>query len=184
MRWRNTARIMATNNPIIAELQALAELPCRAGQHAFFERRYRDARPVDCVPMADVFTPEQLDFLKQSYRPERKQCYKNASDLVQLISHPWAFLFDGPVKYVEGYACSNGLFPIEHAFVKVGDKYIDPTFEIVLGMDVKSCHYVSLIEMEYRDLAEILLENEYYGDIYRTVYIRGLQGRKKAKADG
>lgn len=167
---------MATNNPIIAELQALAELPCGAGQHAFFERRYRDARPVDCVPMGDVLTAEQMAFLKQEYRPRQKQCYKNASDLVQMLSY---FCSD-PVEYVEGYVYDPILIPIEHAFVKVGDKYVDPTFELALGLDVRRCYYCSLIEVSRAELSRIEQDNGFYGEIYRTVYVRGLQGRKTA----
>ena len=173
---------MGNSNPIIAELKALAELPCGAGQHAFFERRYRDAVPVECVPMDEAFTPEQMEIIRKSFYFRQKQCYKNASDLLDVeICRAFRGM---ELRYVEGYVYDPILIPIEHAFVKVGDKYVDPTFELALGMDVRRCYYCSLIEVSRAELSRIERDNGFYGEIYRTVYVRGLQGRKTAKADG
>jgi hypothetical protein len=63
-----------------------------------------------------------------------------------------------------------GLLPIEHAFVKIGDKYIDPTFERALHIDVTKCEYVTLVELEWLELAEIQEKTGYYGGIYNFLW--------------
>ena len=162
-------------NVIIDELKAIAALDWNPDQKAYYERRAAIARPVECVPMRDVFTPEQLQFLFKNagYKTQEKMCYKNAADLIQIIEQ-WYFLldFDLPTKYVEGYAYCYGLLPIEHAFVKIGDKYIDPTFERALHRDVRKEMYASLIELDPETMARYQLETGYYGDLYQYDYLR------------
>ena len=51
-------------NRIIDELKAIAGMDWNPEQKAFYEQRAADARVVECVPMWDVFTPEQLRFLR------------------------------------------------------------------------------------------------------------------------
>lgn len=55
--------------------------------------------------------------------PVVKECYKNA--------HLLTLLFPDRVQYVEGK--TNVFIPIYHAFNRVGNKYIDITFEFALG---------------------------------------------------
>ena len=160
-------------NRIIDELKAVALLGWAPEQKAFYEQRAADARPVECVPMRDVFTPEQMQFLFKNagYKAQQKMCYKNAADLVQLISHPLAFIFPEPVRYVEGYAYCIELLPIEHAFVKVGDKYIDPTFERALHQDVREEMYVSCIELDPETMTRYQEETGFYGELYQYDYL-------------
>lgn len=160
-------------NRIIDELKAVALLGWAPEQKAFYEQRAADARPVECVPMRDVFTPEQMQFLFKNagYKAQQRMCYKNAADLVQLISHPLAFIFPEPVRYVEGYAYCAELLPIEHAFVKVGDKYIDPTFERALHRDVREEMYVSCIELDPETMTRYQEETGFYGELYHYDYM-------------
>ena len=162
---------METNH-IIDELRAVAALDWNPEQKAYYEQRAADARPVECVRMCDVFTPDAMDFLRENYHTQQKQCYKNAALLVMLISHPLGrFLFPQPVKYVEGFGYACGLLPIEHAFVKIGDKYIDPTFERALRRDVRKEMYASLIELDPETMAKYQYETGYYGELYQYDYL-------------
>lgn len=65
----------------------------------------------------------------------------------------------------------SGLLEIEHAFVKVGDKYIDPTFERALHRDVCKEMYAALIELDPETMAKYQLETGYYGDLYQYDYL-------------
>ena len=162
-------------NRIIDELKAVAGLDWNPEQKAFYEQRAADARPVECVPMRDVFTPEQLQFLFKNtgYKTQQKMCYRNAAELV--VRAEWmAAHFDSGVpeiKYVEGYAYCYGLSPIEHAFVKVGDLYVDPTFERALHRDVRKELYAACIELDAETMAKYLLETGYYGELYAYDYM-------------
>ena len=161
-------------NVIIDELKAIAALDWNPEHKAYYEQRAKDARIVQCVRMRDVFTPEQLQFLKDwGYRTQQKMCYRNAAELVRMIAGLGAFqLTREPVRYVEGFAYCYGLLPIEHAFVKIGDKYIDPTFERALHRDVRKEMYASLIELDPETMFRYQAETGYYGDLYQYDYLR------------
>ena len=160
-------------NRIIEELRAKASLDWNPEQKAWFEQQANDARPVQCVRMRDAFTPEQLELLKRwRYRPQQKMCYRNAAELVRLIAGNGAFcLTREPVRYVEGFVYCYGLLPIEHAFVKVGDLYVDPTFERALHRDVRNELYVSCIELDALTMANYQLETGYFGELYVYDYM-------------
>ena len=95
-------------------------------------------------------------------------CYRNAAELVFLMERA-DWLFPEPVRYVEGYAYC--MFPIEHAFVKYGDRYIDPTFERACHLDVRKELYASLIELGTYKLECYLLDTGYYGNLYQYAYL-------------
>ena len=134
---------------------------------------------MQCVRMRDAFTPEQMRFLRIHYHARQKECYRNAAEFVVLCS--WeSSVFPEPVKYVEGFAYSCGLLPIEHAFVKVGDKYIDPTFERALHLDVRKEMYASLIELEYWAMLQLQVETGYYGELYMYDYMKHHNARLAA----
>ena len=168
--------ITMETNHIIEELRAKAALDWNPEQKAWFEQQANDARPVQCVRMRDAFTPDQLRFLFQTmgYKTQQKMCYRNAADLVERVA--WmAGHFDPDVpetKYVEGFAYAYGLLPIEHAFVKVGDVYIDPTFERALHRDVRKEMYVTLAEYDFLEMARLQAETGYYGDLYQYAYLK------------
>lgn len=170
-------------NYIIQELNAIASLDVTGRQKAYFEQRARDARPVQCVPMRDVFTPEQLQFLFKNtgYKTQQKMCYRNAAQLVECAEWMAAHFDPGvsEIKYVEGLTYEPGLLPIEHAFVKIGDKYIDPTFERALHLDVTKCEYVALVELEWSELAAIQEKTGYYGEIYNYLFKQRMDAADK-----
>ena len=162
-------------NVIIQELRSRASLGWEPEQQAWFDQQANDALPVQCVQMRDVFTPDQMEMLFKNigYKTQQKMCYKNAAQLVESIE--WmAGHYDPnipPVKYVEGYAYCYGLLPIEHAFVKIGDKYIDPTFERALHRDVRKEMYASCIELDPETMARYQVETGFYGELYVYDYM-------------
>lgn len=72
------------------------------------------------------------------------------------------------VQYVEGK--TNVFIPIDHAFNRVGNKYIDITFEFALGLDPTQYEYVAFGEYPAGVIEEIADQTGYYGDIYRFCY--------------
>lgn len=81
------------------------------------------AKRVEVVKAADVFDEREIELIRRTVRPVVKGCYRNA--------HLLTLLFPDRVQYVEGK--TNAFIPIDHAFNRVGDKYIDITFEFALG---------------------------------------------------
>ena len=165
---------------IIEELKGRAKL--FDGEYkAYYEQVLRDARPVDCVPMKEAFSPEQMEFIREyGFRTHKKECYKNATQLINcLVAMNRAFDLP-PFRYVEGYARSF-VMNVEHAFVKIGDKYIDPTFERALRLDVRQEEYVSLIELEPVEMWKMQLETGYYGDLYKYSYMKRFRPEMAAK---
>ena len=157
-------------NPIINDLNARASFDWPDEQKAYFVQIAADAKPVDCVRMRDALTPEQMKWVRlMGYHTHQKRCYRNASDLVRILGKA-ADEWEMDIKYVEGFAFSCGLLSIEHAFVKIGDKYIDPTFERALKLDVRCEHYVSCLELDEQTLNRYQFETGYYGELYRYDY--------------
>ena len=165
---------MEPKNPIIEYLEAWSLLNVGKTEKHFLTQRLKDARSVECVRMQAVFNDEQMAFLRHCYKAQQRMCYRNASELLRLIAEPGgaSWLFPEPAFYVEGFVFSNGLFPIEHAFVKIGDRYIDPTFEMALKRDPRQEMYVSLIEIAPRELLKLEGETGYYGEMYRYSYLK------------
>lgn len=162
--------ITMETNHIVEELRAKASLDWNPEQKAWFVQQANDARAVQCVRMRDAFTPEQLQLIRDwGYKTQQKMCYRNAAELIRLIS--WDSRFTEPVRYVEGFAYAYGLLPIEHAFVKYGDVYIDPTFERALRRDVRKEMYASCIELDPLTMANYQLETGYYGELYVYDYM-------------
>lgn len=157
-------------NLIIEDLRAKASLDWNPEQKAWFEQQANDARPVQCVRMRDAFSDGELYIIfdQLHYRTQQKMCYKNAAELVRIIRNIGTL---PPVKYVEGYAYCCDLLPIEHAFVKVGDKYIDPTFERALHRDVRKELYAACIELDFETMAKYQLETGFYGELYVYDYM-------------
>lgn len=98
--------------------------------------------------------------IRRVVRPEVKGCYRNA--------HLLTLLFPDRVRYVEGK--THTVIPIDHAFNRVGDKYIDITFEFALELDPTQYEYVAFGEYPAGVIEEITNQTGYYGDIYRFCY--------------
>lgn len=109
------------------------------------------------------------------WNPEQQAWFdQQANDArpVQCVRMRDAFtLTTAPVRYVEGFAYYDGLLSIEHAFVKVGDLYIDPTFERALHLDVRKEIYASCIELNPETMVRYQLETGFYGELYQYDYL-------------
>lgn len=107
---------------IIEEMRAFMRLDLNPRQKQYFADTIAVAKRVDIVRAADVFNDYELEIIRDILKPQPQQCYRNAHLLCQL--------FPERVRYCEGKTFA--FIPIEHAFNRVGDKYVDITFEFAL----------------------------------------------------
>lgn len=149
-------------NSLITELKMFADIVRGTNLEKSYEEMLKDAKPVKCVKMSEVFTPEEIEHIRLIVEPQQKQCYKNATLLC--IAFPQA-------KYVEGKISINGL-GIEHAWNKVGDKYVDITLEMCLGENVEDREYLAFGEYDKDTVLDISVKNRFYGDIYKTIKMK------------
>lgn len=147
---------------IIKELCQLAEIMSGMSKK-YYESMIADATPIRITPLSEVFNKYEIDMIKRVIKPEAKQCYKNASDL--------CVLFPDRVKYVEGRFTVCGLFSTEHAWNKVGDKYVDITAELALNNNINEEEYVALGEYEYEETLSYLYKSKVYGGIYERKFL-------------
>lgn len=135
-------------------------------QAELFKQKAEDADSIDIVPLNEVFTEQEIQEIKRRLRPQPKMCYENAYKLMDRFSYD----SNHEIEYVEGYINMKG-FPIEHAFNKVDGKYVDVTIELALGKDPTEDTYVKIGEFDLGTVTEILLQNQYYGQIYETIFL-------------
>lgn len=148
---------------IIKELRQLAEI-MQGKQKAYYDKMLADATPIRIAPLSEVFDEEIIRMIKEAIDPQPKQCYQNATMLCTL--------FPDRVKYVEGRFTVCGLFSTEHAWNKVGDKYIDITAELALGhTNPNEEEYVALGEYDESEILPYLFESKVYGGIYEQKFL-------------
>lgn len=135
-------------------------------QAELFKQKAEDADSIDIVPLNEVFTEQEIQEIKRRLRPQPKMCYENAYKLMDRFSYD----SNHEIEYVEGYINMKG-FPIEHAFNKVDGKYVDITIELALGKDPSEDTYVKIGEFDLDTVREILLQNQFYGQIYETIFL-------------
>lgn len=123
---------------IIEEMRAFLRLDLNPRQHKYFSDTIDVAKRVEVVPVSEVFNEREIELIRRVVRPEKQACYKNA--------HLLTLLFPERVRYCEGKTLA--IIPIDHAFNKVGDKYVDITFEMVLKDD-KFTGYEYVVFGEY-----------------------------------
>lgn len=147
---------------IIEEMRAFLRLDLPDRQRQYFTDTIAVAKRVEVVKAADVFDEWEIELIRRTVRPVVKGCYKNA--------HLLTLLFPDRVQYVEGK--TNAFIPIDHAFNRVGDKYVDITFEFALNdTELLQHEYVVFGEYDLQTINRVTKETGYYGDIYRNVYI-------------
>lgn len=93
---------------------------------------------------------------------EEKHCYNNATNYVlTLIMNGYSF---DEVKFVLGYA--HSIIPVEHAIVKVGDIYFDPTWQLlgVCGLvdGKRQTEFVVVAELSPGELSNAIELNRMY----------------------
>lgn len=75
-----------------------------------------------------------------------------------------------PNGYISCEGKTNVPIPIDHAFNKVGDAYIDITFEFALHENPSIYEYVTFGEYDAKTIRKAALETGYYGEIYKWLY--------------
>lgn len=149
-------------NSLIVELRTFAEIIGEEGRQAeFYNQMLKDAKPIEVVRLSEVFTDTEIKAIKRFVNPKVKECYRNAT----LFSHIYP-----EVKYVEGKMTVCGTFGIEHAWNKVGDKYVDITMELVLDRDPTKEEYMALGEYDQETVVSICSEVGFYGSVYPILY--------------
>lgn len=151
---------------LISDMEAFADL-LNGIQKDYWLDLLKVAQQVEVVPMSEVFTKDEIKRIKLLVRPKKKMCYNN--------SHQLTYLFPEKVKYVEGRMSYSGL-PIDHAFNRVSDKYVDITIELALKRDVRKYEYVKFAEYDTRQIHTAALSTGYYGNYYNFYW-------KEAKKD-
>ena len=101
-----------------------------------------------------------MDYIRHVIKPKPKECYRN--------SHLLCEAFPERILYCEGK--TNVPIPIDHAFNKVGDAYIDITFELALHENPSIYEYVTFGEYDAKTIRKVVLETGYYGEIYKWLY--------------
>lgn len=71
------------------------------------------------------------------------------------------------------------MFPIDHAFNKVGDYYIDITFELVLKEDVSKTNYVVFGEYDNNQVLEVGDETGVWGGCYNYFWMKKTKNNVK-----
>lgn len=121
---------------IIEEMRAFLRLDLPDRQRQYFTDTIAVAKRVEVVKAADVFDEREIELIRRTVRPVVKGCYRNA--------HLLTLLFPDRVRYVEGK--THTVIPIDHAFNKVGEKYVDITFEFALNENPTQWEYVAFGE--------------------------------------
>lgn len=106
-----------------------------------------------------------LEYIQHVLKPKQKECYRNAHLLCEA--------FPERIMYCEGKV--NVPIPIDHAFNKVGDAYIDITFEFALNENPSIYEYVTFGEYDAKTIRKAVLKTGYYGEVYRLLYYQNLK---------
>lgn len=149
---------------LLTDIEAYADL-ASGNQQEYFKGLLNVAKPVEVVSIKDVFTKDEIKMIKRLVRPKKKMCYRN--------SHLLTLLFPDKVKYVEGrFSCSFIGLPIDHAFNRVGDKYVDITVELALKEDVTEHEYIKFAEYDSEQIDAAAYETGYYGEYYKFYWMK------------
>lgn len=153
---------MTKENSLLVELRSIAyAIGSEGRQGEFYQQMLKDAKPIEVARLSEVFSPTEIKVIKRFVNPKVKECYRNAT----LFAHIFP-----DVKYVEGKMTCCGCFGIEHAWNKVGNKYVDITMELVLERDPTQEEYLMLGEYDQQTVVDVALEMNFYGSIYPILY--------------
>lgn len=150
---------------IIREIKQILEFELPERQRKYYEWLLSEAKPVKVVRAVDVLEDYELDYIRHVLKPQKKECYRNAHILCEA--------FQDRFLYCEGRV--NVPFPIDHAFNKVGDVYIDITFEFALGEDPGIYEYVTFGEYDAKTIQQSIRQTRYYGEVLRWMYANSLK---------
>lgn len=87
------------------------------------------------------------------------------------------------VLYCEGKVTCFGSLSIDHAWNKVGDKYVDITLELALQQDVTEEQYMVLGEYDEKTINKVAQQTGYYGQIFQALYLSKVNSNKTVNKD-
>ena len=152
--------IKYTESEIIKDIQMMLELPLNKNQKRYYRELLQNAKPVQIVSAFEVLEDYEIEYIRHVIKPKEKECYRN--------SHLLCDAFPDKILYCEGRA--NVPIPIDHAFNRVGDVYIDITFEFALHETPSTYEYVTFGEYDAATINRIERQTGYFGGIYRYLY--------------
>lgn len=156
------------------KMEIVLMLRCsKGGQRTYFETMLSHLQPCKVVPCSKVFHLKDRRWIQKMVKA--KQCYRNAYKVCEHFADR-----ETKPEYVEGKVLVCGL-PIDHAWVKVGDYYIDPTFEFALCKDVKKERYAALQTFPLWLVRDYQLQTQVYGDIYRRWLTEQIFDKRETK---
>ena len=151
-------------------LKQIADLTKGSNQSEYNERRYNLAHEVEIVSVKEVLTERDIKWIKEVLKPKCKECYKNAM----------RFAMQFNCLYVEGQYEVCG-FGTDHAFNKIGGKYVDITAEFALQEKniTPAKEYLSIAEYTNHDAMDYVLKMGCYDSIFNFKYMEELKNGSK-----
>ena len=127
-------------------------------QKDYFEWQRTVSKNIKISKIKDF--PKDIQHRLNSQKIKPKECYRNACNITTSIRG---------ATYVEGYVVLHGLV-MEHAWNKIGDLYVDATFEKVLNFSTEFEEYVSVFELTEQQVLTHMIETQVYGTWMGRVY--------------
>lgn len=159
-----TEALHDNDKSILTLLNSMAA--CSSGVYkALFDQKVKDADSINIELMNDILEEQEISDLNKHGDIRPKECFRNAFIVCERLEAR-----GHNVKYCEGYINMKG-FPIEHAFVKVDEHYIDPTVELALKRDPTEDRYVVIGEFTTNEVRTVIIENEFWGQIYDSIFL-------------
>lgn len=153
-------------NYIFTQLEMMSEITS-GKQKEYYQHQLDCAELIECVSVYEVLSEEEISRIKKTINPQPKECYRNAARL--------AMLFPDRIEYVEGLYGVMGVFGTEHAWNRIGNKYIDITAELVLKKDVKKEDYVKLMVLSSKEITDLVLKENCYTWFFDKKYLNSIK---------
>ena len=154
-------------NAIIEELRAVGNAYAKIKkERSWFAWAAERAVPVQVVSIKEVFDENQINFIRAVIDPQPKECYKNAALMTQL--------FDD-VDYVEGQMMAAGILGVDHAFNRIGERYIDITVELALNHpNVQDGVYAKIKEYSSAEVLKYVMQEECYRNWNQYEFVKSM----------
>lgn len=148
---------------LITQLKQMAAMLKNSNQGSFYQSKVDSAKDVKVVSCSEVLTKAQINHIKNVIKPQKRECYRNALLVAQYLG----------CEYCEGQMLLY--FGIDHAFNKVGDKYIDVTKEFALEEKPEDSEYITIGEYSADEAMRVAVERGIYGDVFNYKFIENLK---------
>lgn len=100
----------------------------------------------------DLLPKEFLKMAHELMKP--RMCFNNAYDFITELFIGFEY-HPNDLSYVLGFSYKYGMF-LEHAWVKIGDQYFDPTWQLFSNSEGD---FYIIKEFKYDDVCDFVLDN-------------------------